>query len=280
MIESYLMEASPRIDRDRLSIVLGAAALGFTLSRVVQLPTRRVGVEVLGSQLGVQLTTEWLMLAFVVGLVAAGVHGLIRLHPGCPTGHVRHTYVFWILPGLAALAIGVLLAGAGGILLWVLGMVGGIVVLGIVISGEFASMGRTEDDRLKAQLFTTVVIYLLAGTLFGLVYGTQARTLLTAPALFGVSTLLAMRYLWGSSRRPSRIALYAGVVGLVMSQAVWALNYWRITALSGAALLLLVFYVAAGIARQSLLERMSARALLEYGVVGLAAAGFILVLRP
>ena len=280
MIESYLMEASPGIDRDRLSIVLGAAALGFTLSKVVQLPTRRVGVEVLGSQLGVQLTTEWLMLAFVVGLVAAGVHGLIRLHPGCPSGHVRHTYVFWILPGLTALALGVLLAGADGILPWVLGMVGGIVVLGIVISSEFASMGRTEDEQLKAQLFTTVVIYLLAGTLFALVYRTRVRTLLTAPALLGVSALLALRYLWGPSRRPSRIALYGGVVGLVMSQAVWALNYWRITALSGAALLLLIFYVVAGIARQSLLERMSARALLEYGVVGLAAAGFILLLRP
>jgi hypothetical protein len=279
MIESYLMEAKPQIDRDRLSIVLGAAALGFTLSKLVQLPTQRVGVEVLGSQLGVQVTTEWLMLAFVVGLVATGVHGLLRLHPGCPDGHVCHTFIFWILPGLTALAVGLLLGRADEMPLWVLGMSGGIILLGIAISSEFSALGRTEDEQLKAELFTTVVIYLLAGTLFLLIYGARARTLLTAPVLFGVSTLLAMRHLWRRSERPARIVLYGCVVGLVMSQTVWALSYWKITALSGAALLLLVFYAAAGIARQSLREEMSARAVLEYGLVGLVTAGLVLLLH-
>jgi hypothetical protein len=277
MIESYVMEGRPQIDRDRLSIVLGAAALGFTLSKVVQLPTQRVGVEVLGSQLGIQLTTEWLMLAFVVSLVATGVHGLVRLHPCCPDGHVRHTYVFWILPGLTALASGILLAKVDEIQLWVPGMGGGIILLGMAISSEFASLDRAEDGQPNTLLFTTFAIYLLAGTLFTLIYGTRARTLLIAPAVFGVSTLLAMRLFWQPSERPARMALYACVVGVVMGQAVWALNYWRITVLSGAALLLLLFYIAGGVARQSLLGRTSGRALLEYGVVGLVAAGLILV---
>jgi hypothetical protein len=278
MIESYLMEASPRVDRDRLSIVLGAAALGFTLSKVVQLPTPRLGAEVLGSQLGVQLTSEWLMVAFAIGLVSAGVHGLLQLHPCLPGRHVRHTYVFWILPGLTALASGVLLTRVEEVPVWVPAMGAAIILLGLVISSEFAALGRTEDEWPTAQLLTTVVVYLLAGTLFTLIYGTRARTLLMAPAVFGVSTLLAMRHCWRPSEGLARVALHGCAVGLVMSQAVWALNYWKITALAGAALLLLIFYVAAGVARQSLQGKTDSRALLEYGVVGLIAAGLALVL--
>jgi hypothetical protein len=216
------------------------------------------------------------MVAFVVGLVITGIHSLFRLHPSCRQGQVRHTFMLWILPGLTVLTSGVLLARTESIQTWLLSMIGGIVLLGVVITIEFRSLDSAELAQPQAQLSATVFIYLLAFILLMLVYATRARTLLVAPLTFVVSALLAMRFFWNRVQQLGRVVLYGGVVGLVMGQVVWALNYWRITPISGGVVLLLLFYSATGITQQLLLGRMSRRVLLEYVVVALVAAAIIL----
>lgn len=279
MIESDLMIASQRIDRDRFSIVLGAAALGLTLGRVLQFPARHVGLSVLGSELGIQLTAEWLMLALVVGLVAAGVHGMICLHPRCPDNNLHHTAVHTILPALTILAAGLHLSRIEDIQLWMLAMLGAILALGVTIAIEAASLEPAEDGESDAQLPVTVTIYLLAVSLFACVFRTRARALVIAPEVSLVGALLAIRLFWQPAERSGRAALYGGIVGFVLGQAAWALNYWKITTPSAAGLLLLFFYGAAGISRQSLSGNTSTRGVLQHAAVGLAAAALILALK-
>lgn len=279
LIESTVMEAGARIDQDRLSIVLGATALGLTLGQVVQLPARHLGLDVLGSPLGIQVSAEVLMLALVVGVVATGVHGLVRLHPSCPDGTPRHTAVHWILPGLTVLSTGIFLSTIDDLMLWALAMLGGVILLGVVISAEFASLDPAVDGQSSDRLSLTVIIYLLAAAFYVLILGTRARTLLTAPEVFVVSALLALRLFWQPAEQSGSSALYGAIVGLVLSQIVWSLNHWKLSPPSGAVILLLVFYTAAGIAKRSLMGKLSSRGLLEHAAVGLVAAALILALR-
>ena len=269
------MKANPQIDQDRLSIVLAGVAVGFVLSRAIKLPTQQIGLNVLGSQLGVQLSTHWLMVAFVVGLVITGVHSLFSHYLFGRPGQARPTFVSWILPGLTALTSGVLLARTEETQAWLLLVAAGIALLGIVIKNEFRSLDLAGFGRPGVQVLGKGLAYLLVLTLMILIYETGARALLVAPAVFAVSALLAMRFLWSPTQELGQVILYGGVVGLVMGQAVWALNYWQITPFSGGLLLLLIFHFATGIAGQFLLGRMSGRVLLEYGVVVLAAAVLI-----
>ncbi|MDA8187647.1 MAG: hypothetical protein M0T85_05865, partial [Dehalococcoidales bacterium] len=60
------------------------------------------------------------------------------------------------------------------------------------------------------------------------------------------------------------------VIGVILGQVTWALNYWVISGLVGGLFLLVVFYVLSGIAQNHLLGKLSARLAVEFGVVALA----------
>jgi hypothetical protein len=251
-------------------------AVGFTLSKVIQVPTRQIGMDVLGSPLGVQLSTAWLIVIFSVGLVITGIFSLFRLHPAVSKGKTRQTYVFWILPGFTVLTSGVLLAHTEVIQAWLLLIAGAIILLRIVVENEFRSLDLDEPGQSAERLLVKGLVYFLFLTCAMLVYATRARTLLVAPAVGAGSGLLSMRLFWRPMRKTHRVILYGGVLGLMMSQVVWAINYWQIPSLSGGLLLLLFFYVATNVVEQSMLGRMSGRVLVEYGVIALIAAVAIL----
>ena len=271
------MEARPRIDRDRLSILLGGVGTCLILSRIFQLPTQRYGIQALGSQLGVELSTHWLMTALVVGLVVAQGRLLFLDHPLCREGQAL---VFSILPALTALVVGSLLARTEGLQSWLLTMVAGIVILGVVVTSEFRSLDPSELGRPGARILAATLVYAIALILLTLIYTARLRALLAGPLVFVVTSLLTVRFLWSTALRSGRVALYGGIIGLVMAQAIWALNYWRISPLSGGLLLLMIFYVATGTVQHSLRGLMSRRVLVEHGVVALAALAVILNLNP
>ncbi len=277
MIQSRLV-ARPTVDRDRQSILLGAAAVGFVLSKLVQLPSQRFAVRVLGSSLGIELSTLWLITAFVVGLVVTGVHAILRTHPLCQQRQARPTFVLWILPALTALITGVLLAQAQTLSTWLLALVGGLVLLGLAVANEFHALDPAELGHAGVQLLVTVFIYALALAFLVVIYGTHARALVVAPAALVVCTLLAIRFFWNTSQQLRRVLLYGGVVGLVMAQAVWALNYLHLAPLPGGLFLLLVFYVATGLTQGYFQDQLNRRVLIEYGVIALVAIAAILLL--
>jgi hypothetical protein len=173
----------------------------------------------------------------------------------------------------------VLLSRTEAIQAWLLLMAGAIILLRVVIANEFRSLEMNASGQTGIGLPVKGLIYLLFLTCAVLIYATRARTLLVAPIVAAISGLLSVRLFWGATQRIGRVVLYGGVVGLIMGQAVWALNFWRIPSLSGGLLLLLIFYVATGIVEQSMLRRMSGRVLFEYGVIALIAFVAILSSR-
>jgi hypothetical protein len=270
------MDGAPSADRDRLSLLLGGAALGFTLSRVVQLPTQQFGLQVLGSALGVRLSTSWLMTVFVVGLVVAGVQSLLDVHP-VATGRGRMA-VHWILPAVTALMVGALLAQIEQLLVWVPVMVAAVILLGLVTVNELRSVDPSVAGRPGSQILTAAFAYSLALAFFTVLYGARLRTLVTVPVVLVVSGLLAARLLWDRERRPGQIALYAAIVGLAIAQCVWVLGYWSLPPLSGGTILLLIFYVLTGLARGAWHAQLGRRALVEYSLTTMLAVIVVLVL--
>ena len=75
--------------------------------------------------------------------------------------------------------------------------------------------------------------------------------------------------------------IYGVVVGLLLGEMTWALNYWPLLpGLTGGLLLLLSFYLAVGIALQGLQGRLSRRVSLEFAVFAAVALVLIAIFGP
>ncbi len=74
---------------------------------------------------------------------------------------------------------------------------------------------------------------------------------------------------------------YGVIVGLVLGQVTWALNYWSsLNGLTGGLLLLLIFYLLVGIAQQGLQNRLNSRVMFEFVIFTLVALLLIAVVGP
>ena len=95
------------------------------------------------------------------------------------------------------------------------------------------------------------------------------------------ATLLATEILRTSTTRTNRVLISGAVVGLLLGEITWALNYWPLLpGLTGGLLLLLSFYLSVGIAQQSLQNRLTRRVVMEFGLFGVLALALIILFAP
>ncbi len=270
--------------RQRLSVFVGLVLLSLVLTRFIELPKRAVGTNILGSPLGFELSGAWLMAVLMAGLACTGTDALVRTHPRAREESLRHTFVYWILPGLFGLAAARLLAEPLPAPLWISGLAVTGLVFVIILVAEYTLVDPLAPAYPQARLLLNVVAYALAFALFIIVYQTRGRSLITATAIMVVGFALALDVLWNSGAGAGvgvgYRAMLAGIVGLVLAECSWTLNYWQISEWSGGMLLLLIFYVTTGIAAQHLQRRLRWHVLAEFGVVTLAGLAVLLVFHP
>lgn len=258
-------------DRNRLSVVTAVILLAYALARFVQLPSRELKATLFGSSIGIELNGNVIILLMVAALISTGSDTLIRSHPKLEGGFGR-TALHWILPGATALALGLLLNLAPLGPVWWLGLAISALFLVIVLVAEYAVVDPDDPSFTAAAFGLTALGYIVALALFGWMRYTGARAALSATAAAILAALIAVRLfmLGGAPFRPS--VLYAGVVGLVIGQAMWAVNYWRTTPVAGGLMLLVLFYVLYGIAWQRLSGQITRRVIIEFAIVGLVGA--------
>jgi len=266
--------------RQRLSVFIGLILLCLVLTQFVQVPTRTFAVNVFGSELGVDLSASWLMGVLLAGLVCTGTDALVRTHPRAHELELRFTFVYWILPGLVGLTATKLLVEAPTRPIWAAGLAATGLLFVIVLVAEYTTVDPLAPVYPQARLFLNIVAYALAFALFILVYQTRGRSLITATALLVISFALALDLLWGAETSPGHKAMLAAVIGLIMGESSWAMNYWRISGWSGGIVLMLIFYVMTGLASQHLQGKLSRRVLFEFFVVVAAGIGMLLVFHP
>ena len=266
--------------RDRASVVATLVVMGLILDAFLQLSTWTRELTVLGSPLTIGVSQTVLMAALLVGITCTGTDVIVRSHPTARRIEARHSFVTWTLPALTVLLATVLLPQAPTLLYRMAGLVLTGLILILVISAEYYTVDPTGRLYLAARLSLNAWAYIVALVIFVLIYSAKARSLLSATGVTLVSTLLALEFLRSAGRGFGRTALYAAIAGLCTGEIVWAMNYWRISGVTGGLILLLGFYVFTGLANQQLQGRLTRRVLVEYAVVAFVGLAVLLRFGP
>jgi hypothetical protein len=273
---------------DRVSVIVGVILVGIVLLLVVDIPPRVFQFRPLGTPLTFDVTAMWAMSTLLIGLSCAGTEAVMRVHPLVRRGAVKQTFPNWILPALATLTLAISLPQSPDLLTWLIGLAvggGGLAWL-ILMNYQAAAVAPADakQPQQTARLGLRIATYPLAVILFTAIYRTRLRSLVTATAVTGVAALLAFSTLYHSEqtrvrtgRSLGRTLFYAGVIGLVLGETIWAFNYWRTDALTVGVLLMVLYYVLTGIVREYSRAGMRWQTVIEFLIV--AALGTWIVVR-
>ncbi len=281
--------------------------MGLAAQRFLQVPTRIFEGTLLGSPLTLTITANTILGALLAALVATGTEAVVRAHPrlqiagldpwdripastlvyaggqpippatlqqwrGSRFGLGGH-WVFWALPVALIVVAVLILPVAPTSTYWLAGLVITGIALGVCMAGLYFTIDPFATGYRRARLGLNALTYAVALLLFLVVYRTRVRSLVSASEVMLVSSLLTLELLRGSERPLSLVALYAVITGLILGQATWALNYWRLDSLTGGLVLLLLFYNVVGLAQSAIQGPIRRRILIEHillTVVGLA----------
>lgn len=258
-------------DRDRLSVITAVIVLAYALARFVELPSREISAVLLGSKIGFELNGQLMLLLMVAALISTGSETLIRSHPRAETGYRRNA-LHWIVPGWTALGLGLLLELAPTGPVWWLGLAVSAVFLVVVLVAEYTVVDADDPAYRAASLGLTALTFIVALALLGWIRYTGTRAALSATFTAAIAGTLALRLLMLNGATFGRSAIYGALVGLVVGEAMWALNYWQIAPTGAGLLLLVIFYVLHGLAQQHLTAQLTRRAIVEYVVISLVGA--------
>ncbi len=263
---------------DRLSIVVSLVLLGLALTFFIALPTRFVEANILGSPVTIELSTRLIMSLLLGSLTAVGVEYIMRAHPQFGQGGVGgYSFLFWILPTLATLAATWFTPPLIGIslLVWLAGLAVTALILAGIILAEYRTVDRNDIAYTPSRLFLNIFTYLSALAMFTAVYEAKLRSVVSATLVAVFAGILALALLRADRSATIRTWALAAIVGLVLGEVTWALNYWGVTGLAGGGLLLLVFYFFAGLSQQRLLNRFSRLVLVEFALISIAGLAFM-----
>ncbi|GIK41248.1 MAG: hypothetical protein BroJett011_50810 [Chloroflexota bacterium] len=256
---------------ERVSVVVSLTLIGLTLYFVLAFPAETAAFTILGSPLTLDSPRQWLVALLLGGLAMAGADAVMRIHPALTTRRLSYLATFWMLPGLLVFLATQTLGLAPNPVTWAVGLMVTGLLLWLTIIAEFWQIRTNPSQRYRwAYVWQQFIGYTMALLFFIIIYRTRSRSAISATGIMLVSGMIAVALL----RQRHAIAktwLFAGIIGLSLGQITWALNYWRIGALTAGLLLLLIFYVLVGLAQQQLVGKLSHRALWEFGSIAVVA---------
>lgn len=265
------------LDRNRLSVLVATFLLGSVLFRFIELPEHAVELHPFGSPLGIRVTGTWVLTVIMIGLVCTGTNVILHDHPGLRKSPGKPIYVTWVLPGTMAGLAAYLLVNIKAWPVWVAGLIVVGISMTLVIAAEYAAISPEDPAYPAARLSLNVLAYLLAFVLFAVIYHSRGRSLVTASLILFAATLLAIDLLSAADVPFGRVVLFSAIVGLILGESTWAINYWQVDSWAGGLILLLIFYISTNVAHQYLLERLSRSVLVEFAVVTLLVMVIILL---
>ena len=268
------------VDRDRLSVLLAVLILGNVLFRFIELPGHVYRLQALGSPLEIHASGTLLLITLMIGLACTGTSVVLHDHPLLIEHPERSLTISWILPGMLAGLSGYLLSLAPTFPIWLAGLIVFGIIMGLTVSAEHAAVHPDAPNYAAARLALNVLAYLMAFMLFVIIYQTRTRSLVTATLTLLIASLLALDLLSVADVQVRRLLPFAGIIGLIIGESTWALNYWQISAWVGGLLLLLIFYISINVAHQHLLERLRLSTLVEFTAVTVAVLLVVAIRGP
>jgi len=225
--------------------------------------------------LAVEPTKPWILLVLTV-LVAIGADGILRDHPqGAREEDVAWTAPLLFLPTLLALGGGLFLEDAlTGY--WVLpGVLLTAVLMGAVLYAAHISVDGDTSGYAGARFVLNIGTYLTAFAFYAVVYAFDVSLVPAALTVGLVSLLLAVEVLREAEGDPIRALVFAGVVGLVVAEARWALYFLPLESYLAGVFLLIVFYVASGLVQHHLNDDLRGPVLTEFAIMGAVGVAIV-----
>jgi hypothetical protein len=270
-----MASALPSLNRERLSTLAAIVLLAYSLLRLIDLPTLRVQANLLGLLLRLDLNAPLVLLTLTAALVVAGTDWLIRGHPRCNPAALQIEH--WVLPGLAALGLGVILVRVASPLGVAIGLPLVDLFLVAVVASEFVVVDRLDPRYdLAALLLRALAYLLLTGVLFAIT-ATDLRAFFAVPLILLVTSGIVWR-LSNMHEEASTARLDAVLIGLLISQFAWALHYLPILPLRESLTLVLLTYLAEGLVRTYRRGELTSRRAGEYALLGMFCFGVLTVL--
>ncbi len=273
-------------DFDLLSVLTGALLLTLALARFLETPIRPfMRATVFGSPLGLNLSAANLMVLLVLGLAVTGTAVFLQSHPAWPQADVKHSYMFWIVPGLLSVALLSWLNRLEDGVIWGGALLACAMLIPAALLIEYSAVDSARQPSSWPQWGQMALVHLTAVILFTLIYDARIRSLLSGTAVLLIAALLAARLFWVHNADLVRAFQYGGLVGLSLGQMTWVFNYAPMSGLQGGLLLLLLFYLLVGLLQQHLLGQFDdgengRRILLEYGGITIIAFALIVMTVP
>ena len=272
-----MLERMNTINRERLSVLIALILISLGLLPLIESPTSGIGGSFFGTPLKLEVSATTVVALLAAALSCAGIDTLLRAHPKVRRGEVIHMLPYWILPALTVVVASQILTSLNTPTTWVAVLLVTGVLLWLEFSAEYAQIDPDDPAAGRARMFLNAVAYILAALLFGLIWNTRARSLLSASLIFLVTFSLAIDLLWSSRIEGRRVVWLSIAVAMVMAEADWAINYWNTSVFIAAPAQLFIFYALVGLASQYLIDRLTRRVLIEFAIVILIA--LVLLLR-
>jgi hypothetical protein len=269
--------------RDRVSVAAWPLVLGLALSLFVALPTIEFSVIAFGSPASVALTGTLVAAMVLAVLAASGAEAVVSAHPSLLLPEQRQggrTWPFWALPMAMTIIFTLILPRMPTPLIQVLALLLASMLLVLVFMSLYHSVEPGQSGFRRSRLVLNLLTYAAAVALFLFVYQSRTRSLVSGSLVAIIAMLLAIELLRSSASSTGQAINFGAIVGLLLGQVTWALNYWPLPSLTGGLMLLLIFYVLVSLAQNGLQQRITRRVVIELVIVIVVALVLIGVFGP
>jgi hypothetical protein len=178
----------------------------------------------------------------------------------------------WIVPSVATLAAVLLVATFHNTTMMVVGpLIAFLGNAGALLARDLLD-DAAESNQRAATTIHTLVIHAVAFLAFSAIYINKLPTPMGATLVGLIGGLLTLETLERSDASRETRLLSAGLAAVLMTEAAIALNWWLTFGWTGGAVLLVCFYLAAGVLlARTQRSTVRARDLIEFGAVSLVA---------
>jgi len=232
----------------------------------------------IGAYVSLRPEQPWILVLTTL-MVALGTDGLVKSHPHWVDLRPIDSVVYTFLPALAVLGSGLFIDHAvesyarQGLAL------GAAFTVGLAAFGEYQTVDPTGRLYGPFRVFMAVATYVVAFSLFGVIYSRDFDVPFAGLFVAGVSMLLAMEIL-REDRLIGLSSLLVGVaIGLTLGEFRLAMYFYPLNGLLAGALLLIAFYLATGIVHHLLDRDLDLAIAAEYVVVTAVATAAVVAAK-
>ena len=257
---------------------------GIVVSGVVAIAMAGLAIAVLGRgdgggvpALDQTFLLWWLFAAIAIVFAGAGAQYAERSAglAAAAVGHPRPEAALataWAVPAVATFAAVLLVATYHNRWMIAFGpLIAFFGTAGALLSRDLLDDAADTTHRVATTVHT-VVIHVVAFLALGVVYYNKLPLWVGLPLTFAVAGALALEALERGALGSTRRVGYALLCGLVVAEALIAVNWWPTHGWTGGAVLLVCFYLAAGVlVARAQRPAFRSRDLWEFGAVSLVA---------